>query len=91
MGKYGVIFARGVELTGITDHERLNVICVTKDERAYNPNIPTNMYVIENWAIEGIIALQDETGNVYTIMPGGDLELMCNSLAEYITLQSSNW
>lgn len=82
--KYGVISARGIELTGVTTHERLSVVSVTKKERNMNSNIPANMYVIENIAIDGIIALQDETGKVYTIMPNGTPKLSYNSLSEYV-------
>ena len=38
--KYGVISARGIELTGVTAHERLSVVSVTKKERNMNSNIP---------------------------------------------------
>lgn len=82
--KYGAISAKGIELTGVTTCERLNVISVSKRERNMNPNIPANMYVIENIAIGGLIALQDETGKVYTITPNRTPELICNSLSEYI-------
>jgi hypothetical protein len=82
--KYGVISARGIELTGVTTHERLSVVSVTKKERNMNSNIPANMYVIENITIDGIIALQDETGKVYTITPNGTPKLSYNSLSEYV-------
>lgn len=82
--KYGAISAKGIELTGVTTCERLNVISVTKRKRNMNPNIPTNMYVIENIAIDGLIALQDETGKVYTVTPSKIPKLICNSLSEYI-------
>ena len=82
--KYGVISARGIELTGVTAHERLSVVSVTKRERNMNSNIPANMYVIENITIDGIVALQDETGKVYTITTNGTPKLICNSLSEYI-------
>lgn len=82
--KYGVISARGIELTGVTTHERLSVVSATKRERNVNPNIPANMYVVENLAIDGAIALQDETGRVYTVTPNGTPKLRCNSLSEYI-------
>lgn len=82
--KYGVISARGIELTGVTTHERLSVVSITKKERNMNANIPANMYVIENIAIDGIIALQDETGKVYTITPNGTPKLSYNSLSEYV-------
>ena len=49
-----------------------------------NSNIPANMYVIENIAIDSIIALQDETGKVYTITPSGTPKLSYNSLSEYV-------
>lgn len=84
VAKYGVISARGIELTGVTTHERLSVVSVTKKERNMNSNIPANMYVIENIAIDGIIALQDETSKVYTITPNGTPKLSYNSLSEYV-------
>lgn len=82
--KYGAISAKGIELTGVTNYERLSVVSATKKERNMNPNIPTNMYVIENIAIDGLIALQDETGKVYTVTPNGSPKLSYNSLSEYI-------
>lgn len=82
--KYGAISAKGIELTGVTNYERLSVVSVTKRERNMNSNIPANMYVIENIAIDGIIALQDETGKVYTVTPNKTPKLSYNSLSEYI-------
>lgn len=82
--KYGAISAKGIELTGITNYKRLSVVFITKKERNINPNIPANMYVIENTAIDGLIALQDETGKVYTITPNKTPKLSYNSLSEYI-------
>lgn len=82
--KYGAISAKGIELTGVTIYKRLSVVSVTKRERNMNPNIPTNMYVIENIAIDGLIALQDETGKVYTVTPNKTPKLSYNSLSEYI-------
>ena len=87
--KYGVISARGIELTGVTSHERLSVVCVTNKERSLNLNIPANMYVIENIAIDGIVALQDEMGKVYTVAPNEKPQLVFNSLAEYV--ENSNF
>lgn len=87
--KYGVISARGIELTGVTTHERLSVVSVTKRERELNSNIPANMYVIENIAIDGLVALQDETGKVYSVTPNGKPKLIYNSLSEYV--ENSNF
>ena len=82
--KYGVISAKGIELTGVTNYKRLSVVFITKKERNINPNIPANMYVIENTAIDSLIALQDETGKVYTVTPNKTPKLSYNSLSEYI-------
>lgn len=82
--KYGVISAKGIELTGVTIYKRLSVVSITKKERNMNPNIPANMYVIENATIDGLIALQDETGKVYTVTPNKTPKLSYNSLSEYI-------
>lgn len=82
--KYGAISAKGIELTGVTTHERLSVVSITKKERNMNPNIPINMYVIENIAIDGLIALQDETSKIYTVTPNKTPKLSYNSLSEYI-------
>lgn len=82
--KYGAISAKGIELTGVTIYKRLSVVSITKKERNMNPNIPANMYVIENIAIDGLIALQDETGKVYTVTPNKTPKLSYNSLSEYI-------
>ena len=82
--KYGAISAKGIELTGVTTCERLSVVSVTKKERNMNPNIPANMYVIENIAIDGLIALQDETGKVYTVTPNKTPKLSYNFLSKYI-------
>lgn len=82
--KYGAISAKCIELTGVTIYKRLSVVSITKKERNINPNIPANMYVIENIAIDGLIALQDETGKVYTVTPNKTPKLSYNSLSEYI-------
>lgn len=82
--EYGVISAKGIELTGITESKRLNVVDVTKQERELNSNLPYNMYVIENIAIDGIIILQSENGEIYSSTPGTEPRKLYNSLCEYI-------
>jgi hypothetical protein len=62
--KYGVISARHIELTGIADSKRLNVVDVTLDERRRNP-LPQDMYVIENTGIEGVMILQNQSGEIF--------------------------
>lgn len=81
---YGAISARGLELTGVTRHQRLNVAAVTQQERALNPLLPRHMYVIENIGIDGLLALQEESGRVYTIAPNQPPQLLCDSLSAYV-------
>lgn len=86
--KYGVISARGIELTGVTTAKRLDVVSVTKTEREMS-NIPKNMYVIENVAIDGIVVLQNTSGEVFSIAPHEPLKRICSSLSEYV--ESANF
>ena len=81
--KYGVISARGIELTGVTTAKRLDVVTVTKAEREM-ASIPENMYVIENVAIDGIVVLQNTAGEVFSIAPLEPLKRICSSLSESV-------
>lgn len=81
---YGVITAKGVEITGIADSPRLSVVDVTMKERELNSNIPSDMYVIETTGIEGIIILQDQTGIIYSLSPSGTPKVIFPSLAGYL-------
>lgn len=82
--KYGVISARGIELTGVTTAVRLDVVTVTKREREINRKMPASMYVIENVAIDGVAVIQDSDGKVYSITMNGESKYICESLTEYI-------
>ena len=84
LGKYGVISAKGLELTGIAAVDRLNVVKVTQQERKMNKIMPTDMYVIENTAVDGIVALQNAEGKIYTITMDGKLEFFSTALADYV-------
>lgn len=86
LSSIGVASADGHEFTGITPIERLNVVNVTLHERKNNPQIPTNLYVIEQANIDGIIIWQSETGEVYQTAPNSELTKLCDSLSEYIVL-----
>lgn len=82
--RFGVFSASTIELTGITDIDRLNVVSATKRERKLNPKIPNDMYVIENLAIDGFVVLQDISGVIYYISPCYEPKKMFESLEEYI-------
>lgn len=82
--QFGAISACGIELTGVTTSRRLDVVSVTKQERARNSCIPLNMYVIENMATDGLLILQDTTGIVYAATPHGEPRKVFDSLTAYV-------
>lgn len=84
VGRYGVISAKGLELTGIAAVDRLDVVKVTQQERKMNKSMPADMYVIENTAVDGIVILQNAEGKIYTITMKGELEYFSASLADYV-------
>lgn len=81
---FGSVSVNGHELTGICQSARLNVICVTLEERELNPSVPLNLYVIEQANIDGIVIWQSATGDVYQSVPGAPMIKLCDSIIEYI-------
>jgi hypothetical protein len=82
--KYGALTCDGTELTGITKVKHLNVVLATKEEWEYNTNVPHTYYLIENLAIDSILAWQDHTGTVYLTIAKGKPKKEANSLEEYL-------
>lgn len=81
---FGAITADGIELTGITKSNHVNVVYQTKKEWDLNENVPHNMYVVENLNIEGIIIWQDSKGAIYRSRPNHEPKRINKSLAEYV-------
>lgn len=83
--QFGAISACGIELTGVTTSRRLNVVSVTEKNRVMNSRIPSDMYVIEDMAIYGLVVLQDASGAVYSISPDEEVpSKVFESLAAYV-------
>jgi riboflavin synthase alpha subunit len=82
--EFGAILADGIELTGIAKSKNRNVVSVTLQERELNPNVPNNLYVIENVGIEGIIIWQDENECIYRSTSKNVPIMISPSLVEYI-------
>jgi len=82
--KFGAISANGIELTGVVTATRLNVVNVTTSEKKLNPNIPNDMYVIENTGIDGTLMLQNVQGEVFSISPNSKPIKKFNNIAEYL-------
>ncbi len=81
---YGLISARGIEITGLLPSPRLNVVDVTKRERAWNEGFPPDMYVIEETGVEGLLILQDAAGTIYALWPGKQPKKEFDCLADYL-------
>jgi len=84
VSSFGSVSVNGRELTGICQSKRLNVICVTLEERELNPSVPLNLYVIEQANIDGIVIWQSSSGEVYQSMPGAPMMKLCDSISEYL-------
>jgi len=83
--EFGAVAVNGHEITGILNSERLNVVNATMNEWKLNPQVPHNMYVIENPAIDGIIIWQDADGKIYQSSPNSPPRIIATSLEEYIS------
>lgn len=80
---YGAISARGIELTGVTSSKRLSVVDVTLREREMS-DLPTNFYVVEETGIDGLLILQNQSGEIFSVAPHKPLKNVCASLADYV-------
>ena len=81
---FGAIIADGIELTGIANSEYRHVVPFTKESWILNPNVPHNFYVIEDLHVNGVIIWQDCLGKVYRSAPNAQLEVIANSMKQYI-------
>jgi hypothetical protein len=72
------------ELTGICSSKRLSVVEVTQKQRQITPNVPSDLYVVEECGMDGACMWQDEAGKVYCILPGNEPEEVASSLLEYV-------
>jgi hypothetical protein len=81
--KYALISARHIEITGLVESKRLNVVDVTLAERPRRP-LPPDMYVIDNTGIEGILVLQNRDGEIFESQDSGTIKKIYSSLSEYI-------
>lgn len=76
----GVVTFEGHEFTGICSFKRLNVVDVTKEEREYHPEIPSDWYVVEQLNIDGMVIWQTQDGSIYL----NGSKKVADSLAEYV-------
>lgn len=79
----------GHELTGICKSDRLSVISTTERARAFYPQFPENMYVIEEMQFDNILIIQDSTGNIYSYGPEDEGKQIASSLQQYLFPKST--
>ena len=79
--KYGIAVFSGHELTGLGCSARTNVIDVTLEQRKQFPDIPINLYVVEETNYDGCIIWQNVDGTVYVSDTFGRLKKVGDSLA----------
>ena len=82
--QYALASMNGHELTGIVDSKRLNVVDVTIKHREINPDIPENLYVLEELNIDDVVVWQDENGLVFQTIGTSEPVKICDSLVEYV-------
>lgn len=80
---YGALAARTHEIAGLGVDGYLNVIQLTKQERALANNQLDNYIVIENLATEGLLIVLDEEGKVYEYQ-NNNFEKIYSDLKAYL-------
>ena len=84
LAEFGFAIFNGHEFTGLCDGKRLDVIRITKEQKAFHTHIPRNMYVVECLDIDDVVIWQDAVGSVYASTPHSKPKKIANSLAEYV-------
>ena len=84
LSSYGIVAFDGHEMTGLSKSKRLDVVSVTADARNRYPDLPSDLYVIEETGVEELIILQNATGEVFGCAPNYPLEKVCDSLSDYV-------
>lgn len=80
---YGAISFYQTEWTGLNVDGHLNVVNATLQERALNPAFPSDCFVLENHAVDGLFTVVNQEGCVY-LLRYDRKEFLCWSLAEYL-------
>lgn len=83
---FGVARVGSHELTGVSGIARLDVVRVTQRERALNPDVPSNWYVVEDTGIDDIVIWQDESGRIHQTEPGCEPADVAESLLDALRL-----
>lgn len=83
--EYGAISFFATEWTGLNVGGRINVVDATKQERELNSDFPSDCFVLENQAIDGIVTVANSEGKVFTVQYD-KVESLCDSISEYLNM-----
>lgn len=83
--EFGAVSFGSHELTGFSTDPNLDVVKVTQRYWSKS-NEESNLYVIEEAHIDGIVIWQDADGTIYETTPKSEAKKIASSLAEYIDL-----
>ena len=84
--EFGAVSIGGHELTGFSKDKNLDVVAVTKKNRA-RLNSKNGLYVIEEPHIDSIVRWQDADGAIYETTPNSKAMKIADSLAEYLNIR----
>lgn len=84
---FGCMSIGSREFTGISKLANYSVVTITIAQKQYNQNIPKDWYVIEQLNIDGIVIWQSSTGEIYQTSPNSDPVKICDSMAEYLSIE----
>ena len=84
IGVYGSACANGHELMGICEASNLSIVERTNDAKGKNPNIPTDLYLIEDLGIDKILTWQNSKGELFQTVGNGLPEKLEIDLCTYV-------
>ena len=84
LAAFGADSVNSHEFTGLGISPRLDVVAVTLGEREKNPNVPHDLYVIEQLHIDDVVIWQSSDGSVYQTIGTSAPVKICDSLCAFI-------
>lgn len=88
--EYGCIGFGSTEWTGLNVKGRLNVVDATKREKELNKAFLEKCFLLDNWCIDGKMAIMHEDGRIY-LLQNKSVTPLCNTLGEYLEMCVSNY
>lgn len=80
---FGAIRIDDIDLCGVVDYDAISTVALTQEMRDFS-DFPMDCYVIESLGIDDIVCVQKSDGKVYQYAPDSELELIADSLGEYL-------